>query len=170
MDGWTLPLTILAAQGVLGGFDVLYNHEYLERLPRRAEASFEVRLHGLREALYPLVFAGLAWFRWEGTFALVLGLILVAELLLTTWDSIEEDRIRKVAPSERATHIALSLLAGAFYVTLAPLLIEAWRQPTALLRVDHGALSWLLSFLALTSLAWAVRDLAASVRLAARAR
>ena len=158
MADWNLVLWVLALQGALGAFDVLYNHEYVERLPRRPEAAFEQLLHGLRELLYPIVFAGLAWLEWRGAYAAVLVLILLVELLITSWDSVEEDRVRKVAPSERVAHITLSILAGVFYTLLAPHLYASWLQPTALLRVDHGVVSWVLTALAFASLVWAIRD------------
>ena len=88
MADWNLVLWVLALQGALGAFDVLYNHEYVEHLPRRPEAAFEQLLHGLREVLYPIVFAGLAWFEWLGAYAAMLALIMLVELLITSWDSV----------------------------------------------------------------------------------
>ena len=40
---------LLAAQGLMGGIDTLYNHEWLEKLPRRADARGEIGLHAIRE-------------------------------------------------------------------------------------------------------------------------
>lgn len=169
MAEWNLVLWLLAVQGTLGAFDVLYNHEYVEKLPARPAAVLEQFLHGLREVLYPIVFAGLAWYEWRGGYVVALVAILLAELLITSWDSLEEDRIRTIAPSERGVHLVLSILAGVFYALLAPHLYAAWQEPTALVRVDHGVVSRVLTALALASLAWAVRDFIAAGRLRARA-
>lgn len=165
MADWNVVLWVLAAQGVLGAFDVLYNHEYVERLPHRPAAAREQLLHGLRETLYPIVFAGLAWYHWQGGYAVALALALFAELVITIWDSLEEDRVRTIAPSERVVHILLSITAGMLYVTIAPQLWTDAQRPTALVAVDHGAMSWLLTFFAFASLAWAWRDLRAARRL-----
>jgi uncharacterized protein len=165
MAEWNLVLWVLALQGALGAFDVLYNHEHLEHLPHRREAAFEEFLHGLREVHYPIVFAGLAWFEWHGAYAAALALVLLVELLITSWDSVEEDRIRRVAASERVAHITLSILAGVFYTLLAPHLYAWWARPTALVYVDHGVVSWILTALAFASLAWAIRDFRSARRL-----
>ena len=170
MADWDFVLCVLAAQGVLGAFDVLYVHEHVERLPQRTAAAREQLLHGLRETLYPIVFAGLAWYHWHGGFAIAMALALLAELVITLWDSCEEDRVRTIAPAERVVHVLLSVSAGVLYVAIAPRLWLDAQRPTALVAADHGAMSWLLTFFAFASLAWAWRDLRAARRLHANAR
>src|SRR5437667_152605 len=61
-----LLFTLLAVQGALGAFDVLYHHELGERLPWRPSARGELALHGVRNALYAMIFLGLAWAEWRG--------------------------------------------------------------------------------------------------------
>src|SRR5437764_895901 len=40
---------VLLVQGVLGGFDTLFNHDFVEQLAKRPEARPEIGLHALRE-------------------------------------------------------------------------------------------------------------------------
>ena len=155
-------LWILAAQGVLGALDVLINHEWREGLPHRPGAALEEAIHGARELLYALVFAGLAWFEWRGAFALVFAGVLLAEVALTAWDFVEEDRTRRLSATERLMHLALSMGGGAYCALLVPVLWRWHGEATALHFVNYGAVSWLLSIMAAGVLAWGVRDVAAS--------
>src|SRR5688572_32738876 len=75
----TWLLGALLAQGALGAFDTLYNHEHVERLRRRPAARPELALHAIREAIYAALFLGLAWFAWHGIAALVIGGVVAAE-------------------------------------------------------------------------------------------
>jgi len=52
----TIVLYLLIFQAILGGFDVLWNHEYQEKLPQKLSAALEQKIHGVRELLYALVF------------------------------------------------------------------------------------------------------------------
>ncbi len=52
----TIVLYLLIFQAILGGFDVLWNHEYQEKLPQQPSAALEQKIHGVRELLYALVF------------------------------------------------------------------------------------------------------------------
>jgi len=158
----TVILWILAGQGVLGALDVLINHEWREGLPNRPGAALEEAIHGARELLYALVFAGLAWFEWRGTFAPLFAGVLLAEVALTAWDFVEEDRTRRLSATERLMHLALSMGGGAYCALLVPVLWRWQGEATALHFVDYGAVSWLLSIMAAGVLAWGVRDVAAS--------
>lgn len=169
----TAILWLLAAQGLLGALDVLINHEWREGLPQRPGAALEEAIHGVRELLYAVVFAGLAWFEWRGAFAWLLAGVLLAEVALTAWDFVEEDRTRRLSATERLMHLALSMGGGAYCALLVPVLWRWHGEAAALHRVDYGPVSWLLSAMAIGVLAWGVRDLAASramgLRLPARA-
>ena len=66
-------LWLLALQGVLGAFDIVYHHEMTERLTWRRSAAFELKLHGARNFLYGVLYAGLGWLRWHGLWAWLLG-------------------------------------------------------------------------------------------------
>lgn len=69
---YTLPMTLILIQGVLGALDTLYYHEYRYRLPAYAtESRDELRLHGIRDLIYGLLFITLSQVAWGG--ALELG-------------------------------------------------------------------------------------------------
>lgn len=161
----TAILWLLAFQGVLGALDVLWNHEWRERLPSRPSAATEQQIHGVRELFYAVVFAGLAWYEWRGAWAWVFAAVLLIEIVLTAWDFVEEDRSRKLSPQERVTHLVLSMTGGAYVALLLPHLWAWSLQPSALARVDHGHLSLVLSAMALGVAAWGARDLASGLRL-----
>lgn len=161
----TLLLYLLAAQGILGGVDTLFNHELLERLPRRPEAQREIGLHSIREALYAVLFAGLGWFEWHGALALAAGGLLAAEIAVDVLDEWTENLIRVLPQNERVLHMILTLNLGAIALALAFTLINWHAQPTALVLREHGWLSWLLLLLGVSSAAWSVRDFIAWRRL-----
>lgn len=164
-----LLFTLLAVQGALGAFDVLYHHELGERLPWRPSARGELALHGLRNALYAAIFLGLAWAEWRGAWSLAFAAVLVVEIVLTLWDFVVEDRTRALPASERVTHALLAINYGAILAFLLPVLAGWAAAPRAIVAADHGAWSWLLTFFACGVALWAVRDLArASRRVAPR--
>lgn len=158
-------LGLLIAQGILGALDVLINHEWREDLPGRPGAMVEEAIHGLREVFYAVVFAGLAWFEWQGAWALVFGGVLVIEVLLTAWDFVEEDKTRVLSATERVMHLFLSMGGGAYCALLIPVLIEWSAGTNALIVVDHGWLSRVLSVMAVGVLFWGIRDLHAAGKL-----
>jgi hypothetical protein len=157
----TLLLVLLLAQGVIGGIDTLLNHELIVRLPHRIEARTEVGLHSLREAIYGILFGGLALFAWHGAWAAVMGALLAAEVLVDASDEFIENRTRVLPQNERVLHFFLTLNLGLITAVLAPILLRWYSQPTALLPVDQGLLSWALAGLALAAMTWAIRDLLA---------
>lgn len=165
----TAILWLLAAQGVLGASDVLLNHEWREDLPHRPGAALEQAIHGARELLYAVVFAGLAWFEWHGAYAWLLAGVLLVEVVLTAWDFVEEDRTRRLSATERLMHLALSMGGGAYCALLIPVLLRWQQQATALQVSAHGPLSWLLSAMAVGVLIWGVRDAMAAWSMAPRA-
>ena len=158
-------LYILIFQGLLGGFDVIWNHEWKENLPGRLTAHLEQKIHGLRELLYAVIFIGLAWFTWNGIWAWILFGLLVIEILLTAWDFVIEDKTRKLSPTERVTHLTLSMGGGAYVALLIPELIRWSQHPPGLENIEYGILSWILTLLGLGVLAWGVRDFWSGVQL-----
>ena len=64
----TSVLMMVSLQAVLGAFDNLWHHELQARLPQRTGARHELLLHALREAIYAVIFAGLAWWQWQWHF------------------------------------------------------------------------------------------------------
>jgi len=156
---------LLAVQALVGAFDNLWHHELSERLPSRPSARRELALHTVREFLYAVLFAGLAWRTFEGVWALALAALLAVEIAVTLADFVEEDRTRRLPRFERVLHTLLALNFGAVLAVWAPELAAAAGRLTALSPAHHGLWSWLFSAFALGALAWAARDLVAVVRL-----
>jgi uncharacterized protein len=156
---------LLALQGVLGAIDTLVNHEWLEALPHRRAARAELGLHALREAVYAALFLGFAWFAWLGTFAAVIGALLIAEVAVTVGDELAENRIRVLPQNERALHVLLTLNFGALIALLVPVLLDWGANPTELAPAHHGWPSWALTLFGTASAAWSIRDLLAFRRL-----
>jgi len=155
-------LLLLLLQGVLGAVDTLYYHEFRLRLPSGLTARTELKLHAVRDFLYAAVFGSLAWISWNGLLSWVLVGLLLAEVLITLWDFLEEDRARKVPPGERSMHAIMGLIYGAFLATLLPEVFYWSNLPTTFRFHDFGLLSWLLSLMALGVFASGVRDAAAA--------
>jgi hypothetical protein len=156
---------LLVAQGVMGGFDTLFNHELLVGLPRRPEAHAEIGLHWIREGIYGLLFIGVAWFAWEGSLALVIAGLLAVLLVVDLRDELVENRIRVLPQNERAVHALLTVNMGVIIAVVA-VTVHAWSgAPTGLAPADHGLATWILSALGAASLGWSMRDFMAWRRL-----
>ena len=149
---------LLSVQALLGAFDNLWHHELEAQLPQRVSARHELRLHAAREALYGLLFVGLAWFEWRGLWALLLALVLVAELLITLADFLEEDRTRRLPPLERLLHTVLTISYGLFLGLFAPILWHWGQLPTELALGSHGWISLLFTLYGLGVWAWSLRN------------
>lgn len=160
-----IVIYVLVFQGLLGAFDVLWNHEWKENLPSKLSANLEQKIHGLRELLYAVIFVGLAWFAWHGAWAWLLFGLLVIEVLLTAWDFVIEDQTRTLSPNERIIHLTLSMGGGAYVALLIPELWGWAQQPTAMVGADYGIGSWILSLLGVGVLGWGVRDYWSGMRL-----
>ncbi len=158
MNVEVLVCASLAVQGVLGGIDTLLNHDFLEQLARRREARAEVGLHSLREALWALLLGGLGWFAWHGAAALVIALLVLAEIAITAVDEFVENLVRVLPQSERVLHVFLTLNLGVLATLLVPVLLEWGARPTALVLVDRGVLSWILLGLGTAAAYWSVLD------------
>lgn len=158
-------LILLAVQGALGAWDTLYYHEYRLRLPSQPHAGRELALHATRDFLYAILFCTIGWVAWNGALAWLFVALLAAEILITLWDFLEEDRTRKLPPGERVGHAVMGIVYGVFLATLLP---EVWRwttHHTGFTRTDHGPLAWLLTLMGAGVLLSGLRDLAASRRL-----
>ena len=51
----------ILAQMAMGAFDTLYHHEGTERLAWRPDQQGELRLHGVRNLAYAVLFMALGW-------------------------------------------------------------------------------------------------------------
>lgn len=154
----TLVFSLLTFQTFLGALDTFWNHEYVERLPSRRAARQEQALHSAREFLYVFLFLALAWREWHGAWALLIAGGLLAEVLVTAWDFVIEDRTRRLPAFERLLHTVLTLLFGVVLMALAPILLQWYREPTAIVAVEYAGFSPLLSLLAVGMAAWGIRD------------
>lgn len=163
-----LLIALLVLQGFVGGADTLINHELLERLPARLDARSEIGLHALREALYGLLFAAFAWHDWHGAWAIAIAVLLTVEIGVDAIDEFVENRKRVLPQNERMLHFLMIMNLGLIAFALALVLVEWLPLPTAVRPASHGIASWLLSFLSLAALCWAVRDALAWRRLGMR--
>ncbi len=156
--------TFLFAQMAMGAFDTIWHHEGTERLAWRQSQQGELRLHGVRNIAYAVLFAALGWSVPQGAWAIALLALLAGELFITLWDFVEEDRTRKLPATERVTHTLLTLNYGVVLALLVPWLIANAALPTHLLPAFHGLISWLCAAAALGVIVSGLRDLAAAKR------
>jgi hypothetical protein len=160
----TIAIWILMVQACLGAFDTLYYHEYKLKLPHGDHTKVELRLHAARDFAYAVIIGSLGWLTWHGTWAYVLGALLFMEIVITLWDFVEEDKVRKLPPGERIGHTIMGIVYGAFLAYLIPELIGWAQLPTGFGSAYHGFPAWVLSVVALGVFVSGVRDLIASMR------
>jgi uncharacterized protein len=157
--------TLIAIQVAMGVFDTFYHHEFTERLAWRPSQQGELKLHGVRNLLYALLFAVLGWFEVHGLLAMLVIAVLAAEIVITLTDFVEEDLTRKLPPSERINHTLLAINYGAILILLVPVVIGwAW-LPTGIVPAYTGALSWIAAAAAIGASLCGVRDFTAARRL-----
>ena len=157
-------IALLLLQIALGGFDTLYHHELTQRLAWKPGQATELRLHGVRNLIYALLFLALGWTELHGAAAMVLIAALAIETGITLWDFVEEDRVRALPASERVTHTLLTLNYGVLLALLMPVLVGWAVLPAAILLQGHGLVSILLTIAALGVAASGIRDLFAAAR------
>src|SRR5579863_2172711 len=156
---------LIGIQIAMGAFDTFYHHEMTERLAWRPSQRHELQLHGVRNILYALLFLTLGWLEVHGIWAIVVIGVLVAEVVITLMDFVEEDLSRKLPASERVNHTLLALNYGAILVLLMPVLIDWAGRPTELILVAYGFWSVLATASAVGVTLFGLRDLAAAARL-----
>ena len=105
---------------------------------------------------------------WRGTFAWALLGLLLAEICITLWDFIEEDKTRRLPAGERAMHAVMGIVYGAFLAFLIPELIDWSSLATGFGPSYHGFPAWMLLVLAAGVFASGIRDLVAASRPAGR--
>lgn len=121
-------LTLLAVQGLLGACDTLYYHELRARLPGGLPGTApELRLHGLRDLIYAVLFGTLPFWTWDGALTFVLAALLLAEIVITLRDFVVEDTVRRplggVYAGERVMHAVMGIIYGAALAHLVPEMI-----------------------------------------------
>lgn len=149
-------------QACLGAFDTLYYHEYKLRLPHGDHTKVELRLHAARDFAYAIIIGTLGFVTWEGTLAYVLAFLLLLEIIITLWDFIEEDKVRRLPPGERAMHSIMGIVYGAFLAYLLPEMLKWSQQPTGWGKAYHGFPAWVLALVATGVFISGVRDAIAS--------
>jgi hypothetical protein len=159
-----IAIWLLLVQASLGAFDTLYYHEYKLKLPHGDHTQTELRLHALRDFAYAVIIGTLGFVTWHGVWAWVLGLLLLSEIVITLWDFIEEDKVRKLPPGERAMHAIMGIVYGAFLAYLVPEMIGWAALETGFGAKYHGIPAWILSLIALGVFVSGIRDFAASMR------
>lgn len=160
----TCILILLLIQGALGALDTIWHHE-LGGLPGRPSAARELALHGAREAIYAVVFLTIGWVDWTGAFAVVLAALLLVELGITLTDFVEEDRTRRLPPTERVLHTLMAIGFGVILAAWSPILLAWGARPTGFSLAHHGPLAWATTALGLGVAAWALRDTLATLHL-----
>ena len=91
--------------------------------------------------------------------------MLVAEIVITLMDFVEEDMSRKLPASERINHTLLAINYGAILVLLLPVLFAWAMQPTGIASAYSGLLSMTAAAAAVGAGLCGLRDFAASRRL-----
>jgi uncharacterized protein len=158
--------SLIAIQIAMGVFDTFYHHEFTERLAWRPSQRFELRLHGVRNMLYAGLFLVLGWLEVHGVLAMLIIAVLVAEIVITLMDFVEEDLSRRLPPSERINHTLLAINYGAILMLLLPALIGWALLPTGIKLVYTGFISIAAAASAVGAALCGVRDFAAERRLA----
>src|SRR5882757_10772158 len=161
----SLLWTLIAIQIVMGVFDTFYHHELTERLAWRPSQRYELKLHGVRNMMYAFLFLVLGWLEVHGVFAMAIIAVLVAEIIITLMDFVEEDMSRKLPASERINHTLLAINYGAILVLLLPVLIGWAMQPTGIVTAYTGLLSFVAAASTVGAALCGLRDFAASRRL-----
>jgi len=166
-------LYLLCVLAFLGAADTLYYHEWRAQLPCMGKnARSELLLHAFRDFVYSILFITLPWIAWQGAWAITLAALLLTEIVLTLWDFVVEDWVRKplggLYPGERVMHAVMGILYGAMLAFLGPSLWNWWAAPTGLAVspvLVISAARWALSIMGIAVLLSGVRDLSAAYEL-----
>jgi hypothetical protein len=166
-------LYLLTAVAFLGAFDTIYYHEIRAKLPALGKSvRSELQLHAGRDFVYAILFVGLPWFSWKGAFAVALAVLFLIEIILTLWDFVVEDWIRKplggVYSGERVMHAVMGIVYGAMLAYAVPALRTWWSQPTQLTvapPIISDTRRWTMTFMAAGVFLSGIRDLYASAGL-----
>ncbi|MBR1148883.1 TIGR01777 family oxidoreductase [Bradyrhizobium sp. AUGA SZCCT0431] len=161
----SLLWTLIAIQILMGVFDTFYHHELTERLAWRPSQRYELQLHGVRNMMYAFLFLVLGWLEVYGILAITIIAVLVAEVVITLLDFVEEDMSRKLPASERINHTLLAINYGAILVLLLPVLIDWAMQPTGVKSAYAGWLSIIAAAAAVGAALCGLRDFTAAGRL-----
>lgn len=149
----------------MGGTDTLLHHEFTERLAWQPTAKKELKLHALRNFIYAGLFIFFAWGLPTGYYAMLAFAFIIAEVIITLWDFVEEDLSRKLPATERVLHTLLALNYGAILILMLPVLWNLATLATSYGSVDYGVGSIFLTVAAIGVALFGVRDYLAAQRL-----
>lgn len=107
----TIAIWILLVQAILGATDTLYYHEYKLQLAHGDHTQMELKLHALRDFSYAIIIGLLGFATWNGALAWLLLAILLSEIVITLWDFVEEDKVRKLPAGERCMHAIMGIVS-----------------------------------------------------------
>jgi uncharacterized protein (TIGR01777 family) len=130
--------TLIALQMAMGAFDMLYHHEFTERLAWRPSQHRELQLHAVRNGIYAILFLTLGWLETHGAWALLVMALLAVEVAITLWDFVEEDLSRRLPATERVLHTLLAVNYGAILSLALPVLADWAARPTGLTLTSYG--------------------------------
>jgi len=109
---------------------------------------------------------------WQGKYVLLLAALFLAEIILTLWDFVVEDWIRRplggVYPGERIMHAVMGMVYGATLANVVPTMLMWWSRPTRLTlsaRPVSEPLRWFMTVMAVGVFLSGVRDLCAAAGL-----
>jgi phosphatidylglycerophosphate synthase len=159
-----IAIWILLIQAILGATDTLYYHEYKLQLAHGDHTQTELKLHAVRDFCYAIIIGSLGFATWNGVLAWILFAILLAEIVITLWDFVEEDKVRKLPAGERCMHAVMGIVYGAFLAYLLPEMLKWKNLPTGWGPSYHGFPAWILLLLATGVFVSGIRDLIASLR------
>jgi uncharacterized protein len=158
--------TLIALQIAVGAFDTLYHHELTERLRWRPSQRRELALHSARNLLYLGLLIVVGWSEPHGLWAYLVMVVLVAEVIITLIDFVEEDASRKLPASERITHTLLAINYGAILALIVPALLDWSKLQTSVVPAFYGMGSVIAGLTACGVVLFGMRDLVASRRMA----
>jgi uncharacterized protein (TIGR01777 family) len=157
---------LILVQMVLGTFDILYHHEFLEHLAWRPSQRRELQLHGVRNFAYAGLFLILGCLEVHGVFAVALLLAFAAELIITLIDFVEEDRSRRLPSTERIAHTLLALNYGAILSLAVPVFLNWAGKASGWAPVWYGWWSIIMVLSAPAVSVFGLRDIYAARRFA----
>ena len=167
----SLFVLFLMVHGILGGLDVIINHELIVGLPRRPGRKAEQRMHSAREAIFASLFLAIAWREWPGAWIALPAGLMLAEFLVSLRDVAIEGDTRILPVTESTLHVALFVNLGAVYAFGGQQLWAWVALPTALMpaQAHPGWPALVLSALACLAFGWSVRDAISAWRAPANA-
>lgn len=171
MSNMRVALYLLALLAFLGAFDTLYYHEWRAKLPGLGrQAKSELQLHAFRDFVYAVLFVGLPWLTWDGWYVVALVGLFIIEIVLTLWDFVVEDWIRRplggLYAGERIMHGIMGIVYGAMLADMVPTLRSWWSESTKLIVSSPPigtTLRWVMILMAVGVFLSGVRDFCASV-------